>query len=156
MQLVLPANDRRLYGVSVTGERRRATGDIGEESVAATDDGLDHGLTEHAPEVANMSAQDTVAHRNLSPHRIDELLLGDESPGVLDEVAQDSKRLAPERELLAGLPQTLVGNVQLEWRECEQRQPPAESLSPSSPRQESAPCPTDIGGSCPPPRYKTS
>ncbi len=64
-----------------------------------------------------MRAEETLAHRDLPPYRVDQLLLSHQNERARREVLQDRKRLATDLQLFGTLPQSLVSNVEAKGRE---------------------------------------
>src|SRR5882672_8304799 len=70
--------------------------DLEEKAIAAPDDGLDGALTEHAPKLTQVRTEKTLAHRDLPPHRLHDLLLSQETERICRQESKDRKRLATE------------------------------------------------------------
>jgi hypothetical protein len=73
-------------------------------------------LAQHAPELTHVRTEKTLAHRDLPPYGLYDLVLRDQPLRVLHEIAQDGERLATEMQLLAVLPEALVVQVESEGR----------------------------------------
>lgn len=59
-----------------------------------------------------MRPQDAVTYRGLAPDRVDELLLSYKPSRMFNEVAQDSEGLSPKAQLLVGLPEPLILEIE--------------------------------------------
>jgi len=116
------------HQVGGSGARRGGLGGAGyrlgplrldrmEEAIAAPYDGLDNALADGAPHIAEVGAENAVAHHDLPPYDVDELLLGHQALRVLRQILQDRERLAPEVDLLAFLEEALLADVEPEGAE---------------------------------------
>ena len=72
-----------------------------------------------------------VGHRHVAPNGIVKLLLGDEPPGILGQMAQQLKRLRPQIEVMSCHAHTAAHQVQLELVEA---QDPRNNLIHGTPR----------------------
>src|SRR5580704_10506514 len=88
------------HQVGGSGARRDGLGGTGyrlgplrldrmEEAIAAPDDGLDDALPDGAPHIADVRAENAVAHYDLPPYYVDELLLGHQALRMLCQILQD-------------------------------------------------------------------
>jgi hypothetical protein len=74
--------------------------DRGEEPVAALGHGLDHRLPVLAQGLAHLPDaldEGITGDRGVGPQAPDQLVLGDEAPGIADEMDEDVERLRPQR-----------------------------------------------------------
>jgi hypothetical protein len=94
--------------------------DVCQESIPATDDGLDDVLSQDAPEIAHMGSHEALAHRNPSPDRIHNFRLRHEAPRMPRQVAKDGERLWSEAQLSSVFPESLFGHIQMKWWERKQ------------------------------------
>src|SRR5579863_321346 len=91
----LPQEVHLLAATHQTGRRRRRLAILRqarrqplrpyleEKAIAAPDDGLDCAFAEDAPDLTHVRTEKTLAHRDLPPHRLHDLLLSDEMERVL-------------------------------------------------------------------------
>ena len=113
-----------------SASRRRVLRDGGDEAVPSPGQRLDeHGLPGVVPQ--NPSNGGDVALQNLRlnvslrPERLEELSVGHQSPGVLDEIPQNGKGLGCQKNALFGraitTPEALVDGVEPERWELSHR-----------------------------------
>ena len=91
--------------------------DLGDEAVAAFGEGLNEAwvtgiVAEELAELKHVGAQNLRLHVGLWPKRIEEFVVGNEAPGILDEVAQDCERLGRKSHWDAIVEQTLINRVE--------------------------------------------
>src|SRR5258708_37067138 len=94
--------------------------DLGGKGIAPPHDGLDDALAKGAAQIVNVGPEQALAHRDLSPHGLDDLRLRHQPLRVLDEVAKDREWLATKRNLLVVAPQALRVEIQQKRGEREQ------------------------------------
>jgi hypothetical protein len=92
---------------------------VRDETVSALGDGLDEPglpgvIVENFSQLEYVGAQDLWLDVGLGPEGIEQLVMGDESAGVFDEIAQNRERLAGEGDLYTLVPEALVCSVQRE------------------------------------------
>ncbi|HKS60760.1 MAG TPA: hypothetical protein VJT13_03620, partial [Xanthobacteraceae bacterium] len=88
-------------------------------------------IAELAAQFADALHQCIVGDCHAAPNRIVELLLGDQAPGVLGQVAQQTKRLRPQLEIASCDARTAAHQVQIESVEA---QDPRNNLIHDTPR----------------------
>jgi len=74
------------------------------KAIAATHHGLDDRIANYLPQVTHVRAQQALAHDNLAPDCLDELVLRHQALGVGGEVLQDREWLPPKLQLDAVSP----------------------------------------------------
>jgi len=99
--------------------RGRATLDLDapDESVPAADDGLNDPLAENAPQIVHVRSNEALAHRDPAPDGFYNLGVSNEPSRILREKAQDRERLAAQPQLAFASPESLLREIQAEWRE---------------------------------------
>ena len=88
-------------------------------------------IAERTPDLQNVAAEDFRLHVGIRPDRAEQLIVGDETPRVLDEILQHAERLGPQRDAGVPAPQALVRRVEAEGME------PHMGTSPNVPRTSS-------------------
>jgi len=78
--------------------------DFEKKAIAPPDDGLDGAFAEHAPKLTHVRAEKTVAHRDLPPHCLHDLLLSRETLRICRQEPKDRKQLATEPQLFVAPP----------------------------------------------------
>jgi hypothetical protein len=113
-----------------SGPRRRALRDGGDEPVPSSGQRLDErGLSRVVPEngsnLGDVALQNLRLNVRLWPEGFEDLVVGHESPGVLDEIPQHGKGLGCEKNALLGraitTPEALVDGIEPERRKLSHR-----------------------------------
>jgi hypothetical protein len=81
------------------GGRRFLPGDGRVEQIAVPRHGPDHLsalVAKRLPDIADAARDGFIRHDHVGPDGLDQLLLGDRAPGVVDQVAQHLEALAPQ------------------------------------------------------------
>jgi hypothetical protein len=113
-----------------SGPRRRALRDGGDEPVPPSGQRLDeHGLSRVVPEngsnLGDVALQNLRLNVRLWPEGFEDLVVGHESPGVLDEILQHGKGLGCDKNALLGraitTPEALVDGIEPERRKLSHR-----------------------------------
>src|SRR6266581_282154 len=112
------------------GPRRRVLRDGGDEPVPSPglrldEDGLPRVVPQHRPNGGDVALQHLRLNIGLWPQRLEELIVGHQSPGVLDEIPQHGKSLGCQKNALLSqaitTPEALVDGVEPEWRKLSHR-----------------------------------
>ena len=109
----------RSGGVGALAERFCGFDHLGHEAVAAFGEGLNESrvtgvVTEELAQVKHVGAQNLWLNIGLGPQLIEELVVGNETAGILDEVAQDRERLGRKSDWAAVVEQALISGIEPE------------------------------------------
>jgi hypothetical protein len=95
----------------------RLSRDLSDEAIASAMRGLDEPrriciVAECLTQLPNTVLQDGIRHKGPGPHRVEQLLLRHELPGVFDQMRKHRKRFGPERDLLRAPPELRVPRIE--------------------------------------------
>jgi hypothetical protein len=71
-------------------------------------------VAQRGADLAHRHLEHGVAHEDARPDRVEQIVLGDETPAVLGEATQEREGFRSQRDLLTAAPDTLVGAIELE------------------------------------------
>jgi hypothetical protein len=74
------------------------------------------GVSESLPDLGNLRLEHTFAEMQVAPETSEQVLALDQLPRLVQQVAQDSKSLRPERNQAVAMPQLLVRRVETKGR----------------------------------------